>query len=406
MARIALVTERYPYVGLDSVFVKREIEVLSEEHEITVFPTSSGESSRLDLPNGTTHTDALLLPPVRSSILEYVPEIVVRNRRMLGSKSGASFSLANHASQLVRAARATWIQRNFAAWLNEAPPVDLVYSWWGFPPAFGVARALEGTGTPFVMRVHGYDLFPEQDKLGFIPFQEALLRRAAAVFSVSTSGAEYLRSRYPRWAERVQVAHLGVSGPETQSRPSIDGVFRLVTCSSVVPVKRLDRMVTVVKFLRSQGMNITWTHLGDGPLLQELQEAAEPVREFVHFIGQVPHDQVMAWLTDQAFDLFCNVSDSEGLPVSLMEAAACGIPLLALDVGGIREIVSSTNGKLLPASSSPNDIGEAIKDLAARPISSRLELRRASRRHWSRFFRAEKNYAAFSRALGTYANGA
>ena len=63
---------------------------------------------------------------------------------------------------------------------------------------------------------------------------------------------------------------------------------------------------------------------------------------------------------DNKMNLFINLSDSEGIPVTIMDAFSVGIPVIARDVGGISEIVSNQNGVLL---SSNGDIEEAQEAL-------------------------------------------
>jgi len=284
VAHIALVTERYPYEGLDSVFLEREVQVLAQSHAITVFPVDRGDERRLDLPGNVACSDALIAPSLRRSPLSLLPEVTVRNHRWLGVQSRGRRDLSKVAIQRFRAARATWTQRQFAAWLSLERRIDLVYSWWGSAPTFGVARALEGTGIPLVARVHGYDVFPQQDRLGYVPFQEALLQRVQSVFSASAAGAHHLRCTYPKWANRVHVAYLGVDGPMHLAPAPTGQVVHLVTSSSIVQVKRLDRMVDVVKFLKSKGVNVSWSHLGYGPLLADFKKMSEVISDCVHFI--------------------------------------------------------------------------------------------------------------------------
>ena len=119
----------------------------------------------------------------------------------------------------------------------------------------------------------------------------------------------------------------------------------------------------------------------------------------MRFVGQLPPAAVLPWLTRNPVDLFCNVSDSEGLPVSLMEAASCGIPMLARDVGGNREIVDASVGCLLPATCEAADIAEAIRGIIKLPESETPQLRLSSRERWAQRFQAEANYAAFSEML-------
>lgn len=59
------------------------------------------------------------------------------------------------------------------------------------------------------------------------------------------------------------------------------------------------------------------------------------------------HDQVMNYYKEHHFDVFINMSTNEGVPVSIMEAASFGIPIIATNVGGTSEIVQPSVGMLL-----------------------------------------------------------
>lgn len=113
-------------------------------------------------------------------------------------------------------------------------------------------------------------------------------------------------------------------------------------------------------------------------------------------MGELPHHQVLAWLSSYPIDVFCNVSSSEGLPVSLMEAASCGLPLLATDVGGNCEIVDDSVGRLIPGGSGASVIADALTDIAKESKLVHLQWRRLSRERWAALFDAEKNYARFA----------
>jgi colanic acid/amylovoran biosynthesis glycosyltransferase len=62
----------------------------------------------------------------------------------------------------------------------------------------------------------------------------------------------------------------------------------------------------------------------------------------------VDHAQVIDYYTTNHIALFLSLSSREGLPVSLMEAISCGIPLLATTVGGVSEVVNENTGRLAP----------------------------------------------------------
>ena len=402
MPRIALITERYPFSGADAAFLPREVGILAESIQVIVLPTSRVGAPQ-ELPSGVELDTSLCGAPVRPKLIAMLSTLISRDFWIEARRHGVGASQPRTLARLaVRAARVRWSRRRFAAWLDSAR-IDLVYAWWGTPPAVGAAQALVGTDIPLVVRVHGYDLYGARDALGFVPYQRYLLERATMVYSVSTAGARYLQTIYPDLADHVGVAHLGVDAPVKAAKGSRDGVFRIVTCSRAVPIKRLDLMLNVVASLQRGGQKVEWTHLGDGPLLDGLREQASLEGVSCTFVGHIPSDEVTMWLTDHPVDLFCNVSDSEGLPVSLMEAAACGIPMLARDVGGNREIVDNSVGCLLPASSGAVAITEALRSLMSEPYEVREGKRRASRARWAEQFQARVNYVSFASDLASFA---
>jgi glycosyltransferase involved in cell wall biosynthesis len=103
-------------------------------------------------------------------------------------------------------------------------------------------------------------------------------------------------------------------------------------------------------------------------------------------------------------DLFVNVSQSEGTPVSIMEAISVGIPVLCSAVGGNIEIVSAENGLLIGADPSPAEISAGITGLMKDPVALR-DRRTASRARWEERYNARKNYSAFAESLRAEGRG-
>src|SRR5213075_3184112 len=91
---------------------------------------------------------------------------------------------------------------------------------------------------------------------------------------------------------------------------------------------------------------------GDGPNRSSLeaQIASFDLQKNVRLIGGQPHDRLPDWYS--AADLFCLASASEGCPNVLLEALACGCPVITTNVGGISELVTSPSlGVLVERSS-------------------------------------------------------
>jgi glycosyltransferase involved in cell wall biosynthesis len=95
-------------------------------------------------------------------------------------------------------------------------------------------------------------------------------------------------------------------------------------------------------------------------------------------------------------DLFINSSESEGLPVSIMEAFAFSVPVIAPDVGGIREIVQNgLNGIIIGTEGDVEQIAEAITWFSSQDLKSREIMSGQARHTWEQKFNAEVNYTNF-----------
>ena len=120
-------------------------------------------------------------------------------------------------------------------------------------------------------------------------------------------------------------------------------------------------------------------------------------RATVVFKGYLTQVQLAELYRKERFDVIVNVSDSEGIPVSLMEASAVSVPMVATDVGGTSEIVNAGNGMLIGADADIATIAAAI--LRFRDRASALTWRNSARSQWEEKFNARANYTAFGRQL-------
>ena len=74
------------------------------------------------------------------------------------------------------------------------------------------------------------------------------------------------------------------------------------------------------------------------------------------------HENVLKWFEENPADVFVNVSSSEGLPVSIMEAFSYGIPAIATAVGGMPEIVTEDCGVLLKPDFGPEELAIVLEE--------------------------------------------
>ena len=129
---------------------------------------------------------------------------------------------------------------------------------------------------------------------------------------------------------------------------SPDVPFRILGVGYLLPVKRWERLLAVAQYLDTHGVDARIRIAGDGPLRSSLaQEAVRlGVADRVEFL---PHSEDVPGLLAQS-SILVHTSDSEGCPNAVMEAMACGRPVVATDVGDVSSLVEhGRTGFIAPA---------------------------------------------------------
>lgn len=278
--------------------------------------------------------------------------------------------------------------------LNSDFDETFLFFFWARGAAEILASLPKGAAQHVMVGMHRFDLYENEAPSHYLPFRHAIFQRSDVLAPCSEHGAAYLRKTYPKITGRIHVKRLGVED-FGQSPHVIDGPLKIVSVAFANPVKRLDRIISVLAKTR---ISFVWTHIGDGPELPRLKQAA--TEEFtaqgqqVEFIGQMPAEHVRQWLVEHPFDLFLSFSQSEGVPVSIMESLSAGIPVLATDAGGTRELVEED--WLLPVEFDDDLVVRKIEEFAALPAARRSELRRRARQQAEERARAPRVNRAFS----------
>lgn len=254
-----------------------------------------------------------------------------------------------------------------------------------------------GCKNKIISRAHGYDLYENRKKSNYIPMRRIILEKLDFCFPCSIDGTQYLKDLYPEYSEKIETKYLGTKC-EWSFHPKKRGKeFRIVSCSHVVQLKRLDLIIEALSQLGH--ICIKWTHFGDGPLLEELKNKSKstiPQTIEVDWKGKRPNSEVLNAYKTEDYDLFLNTSMYEGLPVSIMEAMSYGIPCVATNAGGTKEIVSSGfNGVLLNLNTSAKEIALTIERFYKMNSDEFRQYSLNARRTWEDFFNCEANYKKF-----------
>jgi glycosyltransferase involved in cell wall biosynthesis len=396
---LVLFTSEYPFGTTGETFLEVELPILAERfRRVFVLPSASRPEQRPLPRNAELIRMGWLDVPSIPRRLRALPDR--RSWWTLHDSAGTYLELVGYRRRprvyldvLARNILKAWELRGFVRQrgLQDA----IFYDYWFENTTLALAMCRrEGLLGLAVSRAHGYDLYDE----GFggipVPFRQAKARNLDAVFPISVHGAAYLGTHVPELAGKLAVHRLGVVDPgRTRPEPGHDLPI-VVSCSALVPDKRVHLIPEVLATLDRP---VQWAHLGDGPERAHVHAAARRHLEDGRWqlLGALANADVLDFYARNPVRALLSVSRSEGIPVSMMEAQSYGIPVVAVDVGAIAEIVTSGTGVLVPAHASPTDVAVALgKALEIQRFDS-LEIRQS----WARRYDGPRNYALFADAL-------
>lgn len=284
------------------------------------------------------------------------------------------------------------------------PGNTVLYSYWMSNVAAGLGLyRLKTEKVRAVCRVHGWDLYFERHEPPYLPFRNFIASSLDRIYCISVNGSEYLKTILGSGAGKVEVSRLGTFNNTGRRSGSSTGKITIVSCSNIIPLKRIHLIIASLALIKD--IEIEWTHFGTGILEETVKQQASKqlgglpnIKYF--FAGQVSNSALLSFYAAKEVDLFINLSETEGLPVSMMEAGSFGIPVIATQVGGVGEIIKDgINGFLLPADVLPQQIAQAITAYYCLPRDKKEQVRNQAFEEWKRNYNAAVNYAGFIRKL-------
>ncbi|MDR2130092.1 MAG: glycosyltransferase [Odoribacteraceae bacterium] len=286
--------------------------------------------------------------------------------------------------------RAILASRGFQRLNSEFLDATL-YCYWGIGSAY-ILPFIQGERSK-IARFHGGDLYAERKRGGYIPFRPQVYGSLTRAVFISREGMKYALARHAAFIRDARVSYLGTNDPGAPPGRGTNERVHLLSCSRVLPVKRVHLILEALRLMTD--MPLTWTHLGGGPGWEALAREAQrrPANLEIRMPGEMTNPLVLAYYLQNPVDLFLNVSSSEGLPVSIMEAISFDIPVLATRVGGVAEIVTKEVGRLVDPDVSPNELAVHLREM----IRDKGEFH--PRAHWEKCFSAAQNYPAFVREI-------
>ncbi|MEW6470317.1 MAG: glycosyltransferase [Bacteroidota bacterium] len=268
----------------------------------------------------------------------------------------------------------------------------------------GLLKRRKAIGS-FVCRGHSIDLYDRDWALARyirpLPFHRFKIDQASAIFPVSRHGEDHLKKKYKWLAGKIKALHLGVRDCGTSCLDH-KAVFTLVSCSNFSANKRIEKIMAILAHIP---IELRWVHFGGGEGMEKAVHAAKDLPPNIHveWKGFVPNGKIMEYYAGNSINLFINVSEAEGLPVSMMEAISFGIPVMATAVYGNPEIANETTGFCIPFDFDEKAVAALITQFAG-DIRLQEAKRLQARRFYQHHFSSNENYSRFTGELLKYPN--
>lgn len=270
------------------------------------------------------------------------------------------------------------LSRPFNGWLcgralrdqARAFAPDVILSWWLYPDAYGALQVARDLGLPLVAGARGSDI-RVRDAISR-RLTRPVVRNAARLLVVSADLGRLAVKDYGADPSRVRVIANGCDANTFHLRDRADARRRcgvsddaelVLYVGRLVAEKGLRELVQAMQELRKSRPRAELVLVGDGPLREELCALARDPAQNLRLVGAQAAAEVAQWMA--ACNLLALPSYSEGHPNVLVEALACGRPVVSTPVGGVPEVVDETCAMLAPPRDAPA-LAKALLDTLAR----------------------------------------
>lgn len=203
-------------------------------------------------------------------------------------------------------------------------------------------------------------------------YLKPFLREADALLALAQEHKRYLVEQEGLSRFKIEVIHNGIDtatyfagSPDAQLRRELNvdaGDTLVTTVASLKPLKRIDLLLRAAQRVLQTNPKVVFLVVGDGPDRGELEVLAGTlgIGDRVRFAGI--RDDVPALL--RSSDLFVLSSKTEAFPLVVLEAMASGLPVVATDVGSVREMVEDGISAIIVPPEDPTALANAITKIA------------------------------------------
>ncbi|MBI9043224.1 MAG: glycosyltransferase [Anaerolineaceae bacterium] len=227
--------------------------------------------------------------------------------------------------------------------MMQTQGIEHIHAHYATHPALAAWIIKKLTGISYSLTVHAHDIYVNQTMLS------TKLKDALFIAAISEFNRDFLAEKVGEWArEKTHIVHCGIQ-PEWYAQKERNKeqpvTFKLINVGSLQPYKGQIYLIDAVKILHERGVPVQCRIIGDGAEKEKLQQRILHLglENEVELMGARTQSEV----ADMMPQADCYVQPSiivssgkmEGIPVVLMEALACGLPVVSTKISGIPELI-------------------------------------------------------------------
>jgi glycosyltransferase involved in cell wall biosynthesis len=264
-----------------------------------------------------------------------------------------------------------------------------------FVSSYGLVGACLGFH-PFLISVWGADIidFPKRSWL-----HRCLVKYGLNKADVITATSQMLSKAVAGFVGKNNKTFVIPFGVDVDRfSPRMESIHKeVITIGTVKTLSHkygIEYLIRAFAVVEKKYENVKLEIVGDGPLRGDLQNLTTELNcsQKVNFVGKVPNEKVPEYINSMDIFVVPSVLESESFGVAAVEASACGLPVIASDIGGLSEVIRDKKTGLVVPPADPDSIAEAIISLIKNP-DYRGELGEEGRRFVSNHYNWIENAA-------------
>jgi glycosyltransferase involved in cell wall biosynthesis len=251
--------------------------------------------------------------------------------------------------------------------------IDIIHAYWIIPQGI-VASAACGK-VPLIISGMGSDIFYGLNNAFFRFLQKKALNKAKKIIVTSTALKNELVSKLPETKEKVKIIPIGLDTDKfkpTRKASELASKYKgkiLLTIGRLSEQKGIQYLLRALHHVIGENPTVKLLIIGEGSYREELVRIIRELglEKQVIFVGAVPHERIADYLSVADIFVFPSLSDkrfgTEAFGVVLLEALATKTPVVATNIGGIRDIIKHKKNGMLVEQKNAEQLGKAINYL-------------------------------------------